>query len=449
MKRLVALLASVTLVLGSGVTPVQAAPLRMSSSAVVRLGTAAPTIGFTVSTSLPSRVRVVVYRGRTLVRSLAAVRSGSVYVASWNLRDRRGRAVGAGSYIYRVTAVARRRTARRSGRVRVPTAAEIAAAIRVPAPDESALIAWPDPATTPPPVPVPAPTPVPAPASSRWLGFYQSEAGTAFSAALLTTREALVSKPVDVVNFYIADSSSFPLSRVRTIRDHGSVPMVTLEFWSTRTGGVSTIANGSKDAYLIAFADAAKAYGDEVWLRPFHEMNSNWYPWAGASAGNSAPQVVAAWNHVRQVFVSRGASNVKFVWCVNNESVPNTAANSIKAYWPGDANVDLLAIDGYNFGTSASWSTWRSFSGVIGSSYAAVTALSAKPLFLAETGCVEQGGNKAAWITDMFASLRTAYPRVAGVCWFNVNDATANTDWRIDSSPASLTAFNAAVGGGY
>jgi hypothetical protein len=78
-----------------------------------------------------------------------------------------------------------------------------------------------------------------------------------------------------------------------------------------------------------------------------------------------------------------------------------------------------------------------------------VTALSAKPLFLAEVGSVEQGGNKAAWITDMFSSLATRYPRITGVCWFNVNDTTANTDWRIDSSPASLAAFNAAVGAGY
>lgn len=438
------------LILGSTATPVEAATLRTWSSTTVRLGTAAPTIAFTVTTSMPARVRVVVYRGRTLVRSLGTGRSGSAYVATWNLLDRRGRRVAPGVYTYRVTAVARRRTARRSGRVRVPTAAEIAAAIPPPAPSPTpGLTAWPEPDATPPPVPAPTPAPAPAPALSRWLGFYQSEAGTTFGAALLTSREAQVSKPVDVVNFYIADSSSFPRSRVQTIRDHGSVPMVTLEFWSTQTGGVSTITNGSKDAYLIALADAAKSYGGEVWLRPFHEMNSNWYPWAGASAGNSAAQVVAAWNHVRQVFVSRGASNVKFVWCVNNESVPNTAANSIQSYWPGDANVDLLAIDGYNFGTSASWSTWRSFSSVIGSSYAAVTALSAKPLFLAETGCVEQGGNKAAWIADMFASVRTTYPRIGGVCWFNVNDATANTDWRIDSSPACLAAFNAAVGGGF
>ncbi len=299
---------------------------------------------------------------------------------------------------------------------------------------------------SPAPTPAPPPIPTPAPSAGRWIGFYQSEAGTTFSAALLTSRESLVAKHPAVVNFYLSDSSSFPLSRVQIIRDHGSTPMVTLEFWSTQKGGVASITNGAKDSYLAGFADAAKAYGGEVWLRPFHEMNSNWYPWAGASAGNTPAQVVAAWNHVRQIFASRGATNVKFVWCVNNDSVPNTTGNAIGAYWPGDGNVDLLAIDGYNFGTSQSWSAWRGFRNVIGASYATVTALSAKPLFLAETGCVEQGGSKAAWITDMFASLGTTFPRITGIVWFNVNDTTANTDWRIDSSATSLTAFNTAVG---
>jgi len=442
LRRIIAVLASMALVLGTAVTPAEAATLRASVRPVVQLGTSTPTIAFNVATSASARVRVAVYKGRTLVRSLTARRSGASYVAVWNLKNRTGRRVAAGTYSYRATVSGRGRTVRKSGKVRVPTAAEIAAAIP-PAP----LTAWPDPAATPAPAPTPdpAPVPAPAPAASRWLGFYQSEAGTTFGAALLTSREAQVAKPVDVVNFYIADSSSFPLSRVQTIRDHASIPMITLEFWSTQTGGVATITNGSKDAYLNAFADAARNYGGEVWLRPFHEMNSNWYPWAGATAGNSAPQVVAAWKHVKDVFAARGATNVKFVWCVNNESVPNTAANAIGAYWPGDAYVDLLSIDGYNFGTSASWSTWRSFSSVIGASYATVTALSSKQLFLAETGCVEQGGNKAAWITDMFAKIKTTYPRINGVCWFNVNDPSANTDWRIDSSPASLAAFNAAV----
>jgi beta-mannanase len=178
-------------------------------------------------------------------------------------------------------------------------------------------------------------------------------------------------------------------------------------------------------------------------------MNSNWYPWAGGTAGNSSAAVVAAWKHIKQVFADRGATNVKLVWCVNNDSVPNTTANAVAAYWPGDAYVDILAIDGYNFGTATTGSSWRKFSSVIGASYATVTKLSAKPLILAEAGCVEPGGNKAAWITNMFSVIKTSYPRITGVCWFNVNDTTAKTDFRVESSSASLAAFKAAMAAGY
>jgi len=312
----------------------------------------------------------------------------------------------------------------------------------VPAPTPVTTVT-PDPTVT----PVPAPAPIPAPVASRWFGFYTS--GAPSSMDPLVTLESKIGTQTAVVNFYATDTEGFPVNRARAIADHGSIPMITLEFWSVATGGVDTITNGSKDAALIKFADAAKAHGGEIWLRPFHEMNSNWYPWAGATNGNSAAKVVAAWKHVKDLFDSRGATNVKFVWCVNNESVPNVASNAISAYWPGDAYVDQLSIDGYNFGTSASWSTWRSFSSVISDSYAKVTALSAKPLFLAETGCVEQGGNKAAWITDMFASITTKYPRITGVCWFNVNDPSINADWRVDSTATTLDAFKGVVARGF
>ena len=34
--------------------------------------------------------------------------------------------------------------------------------------------------------------------------------------------------------------------------------------------------------------------------------------------------------------------------------------NKATAYWPGDAYVDFQSIDGYNWGASQSWSSWRS-----------------------------------------------------------------------------------------
>lgn len=289
------------------------------------------------------------------------------------------------------------------------------------------------------------PAPLVAPETSRWVGFYVP--GVPASLDSLKSLESQLGSKAKVVNFYVADTESFPLSRVQAVAGHGATPMVTLEFWSAQNGGAAAIANGSKDAYLRNFADAAKAYGGEVWLRPFHEMNGNWYPWCGTVNGNTPAQVVAAWKHVKSVFAERGATNVKFVWCANIESVPNNSANAIESYWPGDAYVDRVSLDGYNFGTASSWSTWRSFSSLYDNAYKRVTALTAKPLFIAEIGCVEQGGSKAAWIADMYQRIETTYTRIEGVCWFNADKA--GKDWRVESSATSFGAFKTGMTAGF
>ena len=38
------------------------------------------------------------------------------------------------------------------------------------------------------------------------------------------------------------------------------------------------------------------------YLRPMHEMNGNWYPWAEGVNGNVAGDYVNAWRHVRAIF---------------------------------------------------------------------------------------------------------------------------------------------------
>jgi hypothetical protein len=59
---------------------------------------------------------------------------------------------------------------------------------------------------------------------------------------------------------------------------------------------------------------------------------------------------------------------------------------------------------------------------------------------IAETAASEYGGDKAAWITTGFARLQKDLPQVRAVIWFDENK---ETDWRINSSPRSLSAFRA------
>lgn len=260
----------------------------------------------------------------------------------------------------------------------------------------------------------------------------------------VTELQSKLGSKLSVVNQFQGTNQGFLRSSAANAWSNGSIPLFTLEFWDYTKGvdqpgfSLASISSGTYDSYLRTYARDAKAFGKTVWLRPLHEMNGNWYPWCGTVNGNSPGDFVDAWRHVRGIFIQEGATNVKFVWAPNNDSVPNTSANAIEAYWPGDDHVDYVALDGYNFGSGSSWARWRSFSDVFGASYATVTRLSNKPLVITETGCSAQGGDKAAWIAEMFRALPTRFPRIEGIVWFNVDK---ERDWRIESSPESLTAF--------
>jgi hypothetical protein len=280
---------------------------------------------------------------------------------------------------------------------------------------------------------------------SRWVGFYVP--GAPLFIAPLSALESQAGATAKVSNYFQNTSQGFTAAQAGNAVSHGTTPLITLEFWNPANGlnqpsfSLRSISGGVHDAYLHQYARDAKAFGSEVWLRPLHEMNGNWYPWGGTVNGNTPADFVPAWRHIKDIFTAEGATNVKFVWAPNSDGTPAGSPNAISSYFPGDAYVDYLALDGYNFGTGAG-STWRTFAQVFDPGYAAVTALSAKPLFIAETACSPVGGDKPAWIADMFASIPTRYPRIVGVTWFNANK---EHDWRLECSPACAAAFSSGV----
>jgi hypothetical protein len=194
---------------------------------------------------------------------------------------------------------------------------------------------------------------------------------------------------------------------------------------------------GSYDAYIKASAQAAAAYGKQFQLRFAPEMNGSWAPWEGSVNGNTPALYVAAWRHVVSIFRAAGATNVQWVWSPNNGPT-----STIASYYPGDSWVDVIGIDGYNWGSSLG--SWQSFTQVFGPAYAVVTSLSAvKPIQISETASAETGGDKPAWITSAFLSeIPTSFPRLIAVIWFDENK---ETNWSIDSSTAALAAYRQIV----
>lgn len=229
---------------------------------------------------------------------------------------------------------------------------------------------------------------------------------------------------------------------LESVAERGAIPMITWEPWDPAAGvdqpayRLATIARGDFDAYINSWAYRLAAYGGPVWLRFAHEMNAPWYPWGVTVNQNSAADYLAVWHHIRGRFQEAGATNVKWIWCVD---ATTRGELSFAALYPGDDTVDWIALDGYNWGTSMSNTTWRPLVDIFSDAYEEIAGLGARPLMIAEVASAERGGNKATWIGEGFALLPMRFPRIEVVCWFNEQHAV--TDWRVESSLHSLSAF--------
>jgi len=201
---------------------------------------------------------------------------------------------------------------------------------------------------------------------------------------------------------------------------------------------LKNITSGKYDSYIRAFASVLAIGGRPVFLRPLHEMNGSWYPWCGTINYNNPEYFLDAWYHIKALFAEVGASNVRWVWSPYTSSYPDTSENKICNYFPGDEQIDLVALDGYNWGTSTDWGIWQSFSDLFRSGYDVVTAISTKPVIIGEIGCTEFGGRKSEWINDMFTVLSSHFGRIKAIIWFDIKK---ECDWRIASSVSALNAF--------
>ena len=197
------------------------------------------------------------------------------------------------------------------------------------------------------------------------------------------------------------------------------------------------IWQGDQDATLIQRARELRDFGVPVMLNFDHEADANIGP------NGTAADYVKAYQHVHDLFVAQGATNVIWVWDMRGSLFTSTAAAN--AMYPGDRYVDWVAADAYNWFPGKSGSNWRSFSDAfIAFHQWANQTHPGIPQMAEETGVQEDtatpdASRKAAWIRDMAATIKS-WPEMKAVVWFNSNQIYP---WWYDSSSASLSAFRA------
>lgn len=242
----------------------------------------------------------------------------------------------------------------------------------------------------------------------------------------------------DIIMWFADWRTPLSLAQLREVRDRHSIPEITWEPWNADDpAGASQpryalrrIIAGHFDNYIRAWARGLAAYGGPVLLRFAQEMNGTWYPWDERANGNRPGEFIAMWRHVHRLFTLAGARNVRWVW--------SPVGGNASHYFPGRRWVNELGLTCLNGGTAVLTRRWGSFASVCAQPIAQLHEIAPEmPIQISEAGSSPVGGNKAAWITGMFAFLRQ-HPAVKSVIWFNLRKGT---DWRIQSSHAAAASF--------
>jgi len=252
-------------------------------------------------------------------------------------------------------------------------------------------------------------------------------------------REQQLGRNIAIDSHYYDWADPFPGEVERADIRTGRTPMIT--WWGIK---YAPVLDGSQDQFIVSRARGLRALGHEVLLRWGPEMNGWWYETGGAVNDNAPDRYVATWRHLHDLFASAGATNVSWVWAPNSTSQPGgenvRSWNNWRHYYPGDDYVDWVGIDGYNWGTRGSETSWRWPASIFDPVYNDYAAR--KPIMLAETASVQQGGDKAEWIRRLLAWFES-HPAAQALVWFDTDESRSHLDWRIDSSPESMAAFRA------
>lgn len=257
------------------------------------------------------------------------------------------------------------------------------------------------------------------------------------------------------------------------IWDAGHVPLVSWQPFARKrqqTGEVveREIARGKYDSEIQTWANllaewarprGEKTRGRRFYFRPAHEMNGNWFPWSAVDSsrisatpapitegsGGENPSAgtpedyVRMWRRIHRMFSQTGMdeTNIQWIWSPNADEIGGIRA---ERYYPGDKFVDWIGLDGFNFGGSQSYSSWRAPEQLFDSMLNRMRELTDKPVALAEFASSSFAGSegngeyqpqkKAQWIEDAFAYVGENNIKMA--CWFNVDKTGKDeTDWAV------------------
>ena len=133
--------------------------------------------------------------------------------------------------------------------------------------------------------------------------------------------ETAVDRELDVVREFLRGTPRFRTAITRGSADtgpHDDLSVKSKRATAPSSGGPTSLAAQPGSALyndIVRWADRIRDYGVPIYFTFNHEPESK------RQLGNGeAPDFIAAWRKIHDIFAERGATNVKFMWIMTDYS---------------------------------------------------------------------------------------------------------------------------------
>jgi hypothetical protein len=188
---------------------------------------------------------------------------------------------------------------------------------------------------------------------------------------------------------------------------------------------------------MQSIAAQIKAFGAPVYITFNHEPEAS----ASLAMGNG-PQFAAAWRNFVTVMRASGVTNAKYIATFTGWGFSRTDAQAVKNYYPGDAYVDGIGADVYNW-ASCRAQPWTSMASLVAGLKAFGAAHPTKGLYVMEYGSVEgAAGQKAQWLHDAQALFKTSgYSQFKAVIQWTGQNISSRCSFSYNTSSSAQAAW--------
>lgn len=256
-----------------------------------------------------------------------------------------------------------------------------------------------------------------------------------------------------------------PVKGLTEAYEDGKITEMTLQVCTVDHAGMDSSKNpnfevidGVWDEQIRKYARAFKEFSHPILLRVNNEMNTDWCTYSGVVTLQDPDIYKLVFDRIYNIFQEEGADNI--IWIFNPQfgNYPPASFNHYMNYYPGNDKVQLLGVTKYNTGTYYSevfGETWDDFK----PSFDALNNLYSQtfpevPWIVTEFASSSYGGNKVAWMEEMFTHIGD-YENIKAAVWFNWGDRDYREGkediiarpYYLDETPETLDMFRRGVNG--